>query len=164
MKTCNTCRDDTCGKRGLDLSACEDWTAVFNGKPHAEVEVTHDAEATAKPSIRTSPLRVFIAGPLNDNACGYLANTHAFLVADRELRRHKFAPFNPAADLLTGLYAGDMEYADYADPNLAFVEVCDAMLFLGPSPGADRERERANECGVPVFGSVSAIVDWRDGA
>jgi hypothetical protein len=32
-----------------------------------------------------------------------------------------------------------------------------ALLFLGPSPGADMELERAKELGLTIFGSVAEI-------
>jgi hypothetical protein len=103
---------------------------------------------------------IYIAGPLNAPAVGYLQNVHRFQAAQIALIRHGFAPFNPAVDLLAGIMAGDMEYEDYFEPNFAWLEKADAVLMLGSSPGADRECERARELGVPVLDSVAALVEY----
>ena len=108
--------------------------------------------------------RVFIAGPLSNEDCTvYLRNVGRFLAADRELRRHGFAPFNPALDLLVGIAHGDMDYDDYALPNLAWVPVCHAVLLLGSSPGADREVAVAVGHGIPVAHSIEMLLQLREG-
>jgi len=113
----------------------------------------------------TDMWRVFIAGPLSNEDCTvYLRNVGRFLAADRELRRHGFAPFDPALDLLVGIAHGDMDYDDYALPNLAWVPVCHAVLLLGSSPGADREVAVAVRHGIPVAHSIEMLLQLREGA
>jgi hypothetical protein len=41
--------------------------------------------------------------------------------------------------------------------SLALVERCDAVLFLGPSPGATRERDLIAAAGKPVYHSVAEL-------
>jgi len=102
-------------------------------------------------------IRVYIAGPLNGDAMEYLANVNRFLEAERLLRRNGFAPYNPAADLLAGVYAGTLEYDDLADANLAWLEVADAIYVIARSPGADREVMRAYERNIPVCWSLNDL-------
>jgi hypothetical protein len=71
-------------------------------------------------------------------------------------------PFIPHLTHFVDLYSGDMsefnlEYEDYMEWDLAFLEVCDALLYLDPSPGADRELQKAEEMGIPAYGSVHEI-------
>ena len=105
--------------------------------------------------------RVYIAGPLSAIACDYIANLHRFMEVDVLLRRHGFAPYNPAQDVLAGMVAGDLTYDDYFEPNIAWMEVSEAVYLIGPSPGADRECLRAAELGIPVFDNLSALLAWR---
>jgi hypothetical protein len=99
--------------------------------------------------------RIYIAGPLSSPTCtGYLQNVARFYEMDRALRRRGYAPYNPAADLLVGIMEGDLEYNDYFEPNLAWLEAAEAVLLIAPSPGADRECERARRLGIPVYRSL----------
>src|SRR6185295_18408725 len=51
-------------------------------------------------------------------------------------------------------------YEVWMQQTLAWVEVCDALLYLGQSPGADRELARARELGIPIFSSVETAIEW----
>jgi hypothetical protein len=127
-----------------DPQTCADFAYMHAGDP-------------ARPRRRR---RVYVAGPLNALACDYLKNVHRFVAADRALRRHGLAPFNPALDLLTGILDGEFEYADYFEPNFAWLEAAEAVYLLDHSPGADRECVRAVELGIPVFESMSDLLEW----
>jgi hypothetical protein len=105
-------------------------------------------------------LRTYIAGPLNAPACDYLQNVHRFVAADRFLRRAGLAPFNPSLDLITGICDGEFAYDHYFNANFAWVEVAEAVYLIDESPGANREVERALELGIPVFESLSELVEW----
>ena len=48
-------------------------------------------------------------------------------------------------------------YEGYLEWDFAWLEVCDAILYLAPSTGADRELEYAKGRGLIVFKSVSEI-------
>ena len=50
-----------------------------------------------------------------------------------------------------------LDYEHYLGWDFAFLEVCEALLFLGSSPGADRERAHAEALGIPIFESVEGI-------
>jgi len=48
-------------------------------------------------------------------------------------------------------------YEDFLRIDLAWIARCDWLLFLGHSPGADRELEFAVECGMVVFHSAEEV-------
>jgi hypothetical protein len=49
------------------------------------------------------------------------------------------------------------DYQAITDISLAVVGRCDAMLFVGSSPGADKERELIESLGKPVYTSLDQI-------
>jgi hypothetical protein len=53
----------------------------------------------------------------------------------------------------------DIEYTwqQCMNIDLNILSRCDAMLYLGPSPGADIELEYAKRCGIKIFMSLSEI-------
>lgn len=98
---------------------------------------------------------VYIAGPLNaPDAAGYLANVGAMIRAALAVRRAGFPAVVPCLDLLVGVAsAADLEplgYNDYFGPNQAILAKCDALYFIGHSPGTDKEIAFAHERGIPV--------------
>lgn len=50
-------------------------------------------------------------------------------------------------------------YERWMEIDNAFLESCDALLYLAPSPGADRELARAKELGLTVYYSVDEVPD-----
>jgi hypothetical protein len=48
-------------------------------------------------------------------------------------------------------------YEEWMAHCMALLERCDALLYLGSSPGADRELARAGELGMPTFHSLEAL-------
>ena len=48
-----------------------------------------------------------------------------------------------------------LSYEQYMRWDAALLEVCDGMLFLGSSPGADRELELAVRLGKPIVSRLS---------
>ena len=51
----------------------------------------------------------------------------------------------------------DDEYKLIRDISLAIVEGCEAMLFLGESPGATQERDLILSQGKPVYTSIGEV-------
>jgi len=101
---------------------------------------------------------VYIAGPLSSPLCtGYLANVHRFVSVAVTLRRAGYAPYNPADDFVEGIMAGDFEYEDYFEPNLAWLEKADAVYLIDPSPGANRECDRARDLAIPVVRTLAEL-------
>lgn len=51
----------------------------------------------------------------------------------------------------------DFTWQDYMDMDLAILERCDALYFIGSSKGADIERERALDLGLEVYHSLAEV-------
>ena len=93
-------------------------------------------------------MKIYIAGKLNSDACGYIKNVHLMVNAGIAARKLGHSVFIPALDLLVGLIAGDYEYADYAGHNIEWLDVCDEIWVLPnseESKGTQAEIKRAEE-------------------
>ena len=53
----------------------------------------------------------------------------------------------------------DLQWDDYIAWDLAWLELCDALLMLGSSKGADMELEHAKKLGLRIFSSVEEITN-----
>ena len=104
--------------------------------------------------------RIYIAGKLNDDACGYIKNVHKMIHWAEKVRKLGFAVFVPGLDFLQGVTFGNWEYNDYFDNSQPWLDVADAM-FLVPgwqeSKGTKREIERAKEKGISVFDDLEEL-------
>ena len=120
--------------------------------------------------------RVFISGPISKG--DMVENLRRADDAMLALMKAGLAPFNPMLSCYAGglecpdnrdqgvyglasAHGGfrDLTHADWIAMDLAWVEVADAVLRLpGESTGADAECAHADECGVPVFHAVDAVV------
>ena len=113
--------------------------------------------------MRTSRVRVYVAGPLTSGATyDALCNnmTQAFKVADH-LMKHNYAPFLPHLSHYWNLISKH-SWGEWLDYDEAWVEVCDAVLRLpGRSPGADREVAYATGRHIPVFDTIADLNTWR---
>ena len=68
-----------------------------------------------------------------------------------------FIGLNMALPVVAKLdFYGD-DYAAIMDISLAVIDQCDALLMLGESPGANRERDMVIAKGLPVYYSVDEI-------
>lgn len=98
--------------------------------------------------------RIYVAGKLNDDACGYIKNVHRMIIWAEKVRKLGFAVFVPGLDFLQGVVFGDWNYQDYFDNSQSWLDVADA-IFLVPgwevSSGTKREIERANQRNIPVY-------------
>ena len=110
----------------------------------------------------TRSLRVYIAGPytaLDD--IGNELNTYRAVDAGIEVFRKGHFPYIPHlthyVDLRAKQTGINLDWDDYIRWDLPWLEMCDALLYLGKSKGADLELERARELGKKVFFSLSEI-------
>lgn len=51
------------------------------------------------------------------------------------------------------------KYKATMDISLAVIDKCDAILMIGESPGADKERDLVKSKGLPVYYSLEEIPD-----
>ena len=105
-------------------------------------------------------MRIYCAGKLNgSDATEYLRNVHKMISVALELKRKGHSPYVPALDLLIGIVAGDWDYKDYANLNMDFVDVCEALFYISPSFGADKELARAKELGKIIYTEMGQVPD-----
>lgn len=102
-------------------------------------------------------MRVYIAGPYSSNPD---ENTAFAMAMGNVLLSLGFAPYIPhLCHFWHAQYP--RPYEDWMRMDLEFVKVCDLVFRLpGYSPGADREVELAQKCGIPVFLSISDILTY----
>jgi len=97
--------------------------------------------------------KVYIAGALNADACGYIKNLHKMIKWSEQVRRLGFTVFVPGLDFLVGIVMGDMDYKDYFENNQLWLDASD-IVFVTPgwetSSGTKKEIERAIKQGIPV--------------
>lgn len=105
-------------------------------------------------------IRVYVAGKLNDMACGYIQNTHKMIKVAEEVHKAGFAVYIPCIDFLTGVVIGNFTYKDYFDNSQPWLDVSDA-IFLVPgwetSKGTKKEISRAKAQGIPVFTNLEQM-------
>lgn len=98
---------------------------------------------------------VYVAGKLNDDACGYIKNLAEMLDASCEIKLNKYAAtICPGNDFLEGLWCGTMEYEDYTWNSLEQLKRCDAVYVLPGSEnsnGVQKEIEEAKHRNIPIF-------------
>ena len=108
-------------------------------------------------SVR-EPKVVYVSG-------AYTAATHSEVAANvaradragRDLLAKGHVPLVPHS--LSRFWEADdrFVYEDFLRMDLALLHRCDWLLYLGSSPGADRELAEARERGMPVFFSVDEV-------
>jgi hypothetical protein len=97
--------------------------------------------------------KVYVAGKLNDDACGYIKNLNNMVVYANKLKKLGFAVFVPGLDFLMGVVSGEYEYEDYFDNSQAWLKVSDRM-FVCPgwetSKGTLKEIKLAKKLDIPI--------------
>ena len=105
--------------------------------------------------------RVYVAGKLNDDACGYIKNVHRMIIWAEKIRKLGFAVYVPGLDFLQGVVFGNYEYSDYFDNSQPWLDVSDAM-FLVPgwktSKGTGLEIARAKRKNIPVYTDLEILI------
>ena len=104
-------------------------------------------------------MRIYVAGPLNSDAVNYIKNVHRMMKVAIALKKKGHAPYVPCLDVLLGFLAGDWEYADYAEVNLEYVDVCEALFLMAHSPGATREFDRARGQDKIIYTKLEEVPD-----
>lgn len=106
--------------------------------------------------------RVYIAGPYTASTPdGVLANVNRALDAGIELIKRGYTPYIPHLthflELRSQETGAGLEYEDYLLIDLEWLGQCDALLYLAPSPGADRELTFAQAQGLMIYRAVEEI-------
>jgi hypothetical protein len=104
---------------------------------------------------------IYVAGPYTaPDADGVLVNVQRAIDAGNRLLDAGLWPHVPhLTHYLHERRARD--YEAWMRLDFAIVERMDALLRLpGPSSGADREVELANQLGLPVFTDEQSVIEW----
>jgi hypothetical protein len=106
-------------------------------------------------------MRVYVAGKLNDNAVNYIKNMHRMIKTANQIQALGHSVMIPCLDILAGLVAGNLEYQDYYNNNLSWLEVSDAIFVCEgweTSKGTKAEIAHAEKLGIPVYYSIEEMV------
>jgi hypothetical protein len=106
--------------------------------------------------------RIYIAGPYTaPTARGVKVHLDAAFAAAIALIRKGHVPYCPhlthyldAAALALGV---NIEYEEWLGQDREWLAVCDALLYLAPSPGADRERDWAEALGLVIYARLEDV-------
>jgi hypothetical protein len=109
-----------------------------------------------------SKLKIYVAGPYSaPSEEEREQNTRRAIEAGLALFKLGHTPFIPHLTHYVDLHAHRtgvvMSWDDYIRLDLEWLDVCDALLYLGPSKGADIELQYALKTGKRVFQSLSEI-------
>ncbi len=109
-------------------------------------------------------MRIFVCGPLSAPLPSTRAlNVARALSASVELIRRGHEPFCPHAghymDIVAAGNGMPISYDRWMRWCAAWLPLCHAILFLGPSPGADRELAQALDLGLLIYDRVEDVPD-----
>lgn len=107
-------------------------------------------------------LKIYIAGPYTaDTDKGKLQNVNTAIDAAIELFRKGHFPYVSHLAHFVDKRAYEkgihLNWEDYIRWDKPWLEVCDAVLYLGSSKGADLELQGAQEMGKKVFRSIDEV-------
>jgi hypothetical protein len=107
-------------------------------------------------------MRVYIAAPYTaTNRKGLEVNTARAIDAGIEIFKKGHFPYIPHLTHFVDLRAKrtgiSLGWADYIEWDIPWLELCDALLYLGKSKGADLELRKAKRMKKRLFFSISEI-------
>jgi Domain of unknown function (DUF4406) len=104
---------------------------------------------------------IAVAGPYSaDTAEQRQQNLDALNTAAAEVMMRGHIPVigvNAAVPVVSKLPTETDRYEAIMEISLALVDRCDALLLIGESPGANRERHVVSSKGLPVFLDIAEI-------
>lgn len=108
------------------------------------------------------PLKVYIAGPYTAETAEQIAkNVNTAIDASFIIFSKGHFPYVPHLTHFIDQRARevgiDLKWEDYIRWDMVWVEVCDALLYLSSSRGADIELKAAKEAGKKIFYSLDEI-------
>jgi Domain of unknown function (DUF4406) len=107
-------------------------------------------------------LRIYIAGPYTSlDEKGHELNTHRAIDAGIAVFKKGHYPYIPHlthyVDLRAKAAGIELSWSDYIEWDLPWLDICDALLYLGKSKGADLELERAKKQKKRIYMSIAEI-------
>ena len=111
----------------------------------------------------TNQLLIYVAGPLSaPTEAELVANHDAACAAGKAILDRGHWALIPHLTLAYDTWHEEAhgapgDYEQYLAWGFALLARCDALLYLAPSPGADRELAEAERLGLPVYRAVEEI-------
>ena len=101
-------------------------------------------------------MRIYVAGPYSsDDWDTRIGNVMTACIIGREIAKLGHLPFVPHK--MTEGWERHLDYETIMRLSLAWLDCCEGLYYIGPSPGADRELHVARERGMVIFRSLAAI-------
>ncbi len=105
---------------------------------------------------------IYVAGPLSAQTfTGMEEKANAAADIATALLKKGHQPFLPHLSLYwdrraraTGV---DISYEEWLELDFKWIENCDALFYIAPSPGTDRELAHAEAKGIPVYRSLDEV-------
>lgn len=112
-----------------------------------------------------TPLKIYVAGPLTDAGTATEEKQHEYarnaIEAGIQLMQKGHFPYVPHLSLAFDKQARnqgiEFSWQQWMAKENAYLECCDAVLYIGSSIGADIELKKAEQRGIPVYTSVEQI-------
>ena len=113
-------------------------------------------------SLENRAMRIYVAGPYS--APGRIQtenNVKTVIECGVEILKKGHYPYLPHlthyVELLSQEKGLGLAWEDYIDWDIAWLELCDALLYLGSSKGADLELAYAKKLGKVIFHHVNDV-------
>ena len=105
-------------------------------------------------------MKIYVAGPLSSpSTLGYIRNLATMLTTAIQLHRMGHAVYVPGLDFLFALVGAAIGSAftlqDMYELNYPWLDACDAVFVIAPSPGVEKELARAK--GKPIYTDMEDI-------
>jgi len=113
------------------------------------------------------PLRIYVAGPYtSSDPAGLEENTLKAIDAGIAVLQKGHIPFIPHlthyVDLRARMLGIELTWDDYIRWDMEWLDLCDALLFLGESKGANMELSRARQSGKEIYYSLWDVPETSD--
>ena len=99
-------------------------------------------------------MKIYIAAPYTENPAHWTRLVEELGI---ELLKKGHIPFMPHKHCFGWEKRADIKYEDFMRLGFAWLDACDAILYMKWSPGADRELKRALKLGLEVFYNIKEI-------
>lgn len=101
-------------------------------------------------------MKIYMSGPYTENPHYW---TEVIEKIGAELIQMGHTPFMPHKHFYLIEFAYPIDYEVLLAQDLEWLGVCDAILYVRSSPGADRELKHAKELGLKIFYSIDEVYD-----
>jgi len=108
------------------------------------------------------PIKVYIAGPYTSrDAEKRKENMQKAREIGTQIMKMGHHPYCPHTHTGTWEDSSGLAYEEFMQLHLTILESwAEAMFFIGSSPGADREKAKAEALGIPVFTSIEQFKEF----